>query len=74
MMYKPTNRKQMKYKEVILFTFKKGIIISGKLDVVNNTYVLNKLKSIVTKYQVGSLYLKSQSLKRINPTRAKKIM
>jgi hypothetical protein len=48
-MYSPINKNAMKYRDVKLFIFQNGMIISGKFDVVNNTYVLYKLSLIVTK-------------------------
>jgi len=37
MIYNPINKKAMKNKDVELFIFQKGIIMSGKFEVVNNT-------------------------------------
>ena len=64
----------MKYRDVELFIFQNGMIISGKFDVVNSTYVLYKLSLIVTKQPYGSEYFIMLSLNRINPMRAKNII
>ena len=53
-MYKPIMRYPMKNIADALLIFQKGNIMSGKFEVVNNTYILNIVCIIVSKYFAGS--------------------